>query len=66
MLVLSRKVGEQICIGDGVVVTVLDVSGKRVRIGVAAPRDVTVDRGEIRQQRETFAPTQWEIELALG
>lgn len=70
MLVLCRKVGEQICIGDGVVVTVLGVSGRRVRIGVAAPQDVLVDRGEVREKRLTEFPADcapvWEAELAVS
>ena len=51
MLVLSRKQGEQICIGKGVVLTVLSVHGGRVRLGIQAPREVTVDRQEIRQRK---------------
>lgn len=51
MLVLSRKSGEQICIGDGVVLTVISVHGDRVRLGVQAPPEVSVDRQEIRQRK---------------
>lgn len=47
MLVLSRKPGESIVIGDGIKLTVLDVQGSKVRIGVDAPRDVPVHRQEI-------------------
>lgn len=47
MLVLSRRVGERVMIGDDVVVTVLDVRGDVVRIGVAAPRSVAVHREEL-------------------
>lgn len=47
MLVLSRKVGEQVHIGDGITVTVLASQGGRVRLGVAAPRDVRIRRGEL-------------------
>ncbi len=47
MLVLSRKEGERILIGDSVVVTVVRVSGDRVRIGIEAPRHVTVMREEL-------------------
>jgi len=51
MLVLSRKTGEQIVLPEaGVSITVLGVSGKRVRIGVEAPHDVAVHRTEIWQQ----------------
>lgn len=47
MLVLSRKVGERIVIGDDVVVTVVEVSGNRVRVGIEAPRSKQVLRSEI-------------------
>jgi len=51
MLVLCRKQGEQICIGEGVVLTVIRIHGDRVRLGIQAPREVTVDRQEIRQRK---------------
>ena len=47
MLILSRKVGETLMIGDAVTVTVLAVKGNQVRIGVNAPKDVAVHREEI-------------------
>lgn len=47
MLVLSRRVGESIIIGDNVTVTVLEVRGEVVRIGIDAPRSVTVHREEL-------------------
>lgn len=47
MLVLSRKPGESVTIGDEVRVTVLSVSGKQVRIGIEAPNDIAVHREEI-------------------
>lgn len=50
MLILTRKVGETLVIGDDVTVTVLGVKGNQVRIGVDAPRDVTVHREEIAQR----------------
>ena len=46
MLVLTRKVGEKVLIGGGVVVTVLAVRGGRVRLGITAPAEVSVRRGE--------------------
>ena len=47
MLILTRRVGETLIIGDDVSVTVLDVKGNQVRIGITAPKDVTVHREEI-------------------
>jgi carbon storage regulator len=47
MLVLSRRVGDSVVIGDDVVVTVLEVRGDVVRIGVDAPREVAVRRKEL-------------------
>ena len=47
MLVLSRRVGEQILIGDDIVVTILDSRGDGVRIGIEAPRSTRVNRAEV-------------------
>jgi carbon storage regulator len=47
MLILTRRVGETIMIGNDVTVTVLGVKGNQVRVGVSAPRDVAVHREEI-------------------
>ena len=52
MLVLSRRVGESIVIGDDVTVTVLDVRGDVVRVGIQAPRSVTVHREELLRELE--------------
>lgn len=47
MLVLSRKKNERIVIDGGIEVTVIDIRGDKVRLGIAAPREVAVHRGEI-------------------
>ena len=48
MLVLTRRVDERIMIGDSITVTVLEVRGDQVRLGIDAPRDVEVVREELR------------------
>ncbi|MBD9537203.1 carbon storage regulator [Stenotrophomonas sp. ATCM1_4] len=50
MLILTRRVGETLMIGDSVSVTVLGVKGNQVRIGITAPKDVAVHREEIFQR----------------
>lgn len=47
MLALTRKIGERIVIGDSITVTVVDVKGDSVRIGIEAPKEVRILRGEL-------------------
>jgi carbon storage regulator len=61
MLVISRKRGERICLGDDVVVTVLEVVGSTVRLGIEAPDEIRVYRHEIweavKQENKAAADT---------
>ena len=50
MLILTRRVGETLVVGDDITVTVLGVKGNQVRLGVNAPKDVSVHREEIYQR----------------
>lgn len=50
MLVLTRKKEQSIVIGEGIVITVLEIRGEQVRLGIVAPKEVTVHRQEIYQQ----------------
>lgn len=54
MLVLSRKVGEQLVIGDNIRVVIHRVAGNRVTIGIEAPNDVRIIRGELQAHDQTF------------
>jgi len=54
MLVLSRRESERIRLGDSIVVTVVKVAGDRVRLGIEAPADVLVLRGELERRRATM------------
>jgi carbon storage regulator len=56
MLILTRRVGESLMIGDEVNVTVLGIKGNQVRIGVNAPKDVSVHREEIYQRIQQEQP----------
>jgi carbon storage regulator len=54
MLVLTRKVGEEIVIDNVIRVTITSIKGDKVRIGITAPPEVTVDRAEIHARRQQF------------
>jgi carbon storage regulator len=56
MLVLTRKVGERVLIGDVAVIEVLEVQGRRVRFGIQAPQGVKVLRQELVTAADTQAP----------
>ena len=58
MLILTRRVGETLMIGDSVTVTILGVKGNQVRVGITAPKDVAVHREEIFQRIGREAASQ--------
>ena len=58
MLVLSRKIGERILIGDNIAVTVVRITGNGVRIGIEAPLDMAVIRQELKDQMAGCAAEQ--------
>jgi carbon storage regulator len=64
MLVLTRKPGEKIHIGTGILITVAHVKGNKVRIGIEAPADVPVLRGELSDFLATQAPESRSLEEA--
>ena len=54
MLVLTRRVGEEIVIGDTVRVTIVSMQNGRVKVGITAPKQVTVHREEVQQRIQEF------------
>jgi len=66
MLVLSRQRDESIIIGDNIVITIVDVRGDKVRLGIQAPREVSVHRREVYEaiQRENQHATEIRAEDA--
>jgi carbon storage regulator len=52
MLVLSRKRGEKVYIGDNICITVVDLDGGRIRLGIEAPREVPIHREELMPEPE--------------
>jgi carbon storage regulator len=54
MLVLSRKVGESIVIGEDILVKIIEINGKRVRLGLEAPTNIAIRRAEAMPPQEEF------------
>lgn len=62
MLVLSRRIGESVVVGDNIAITILEVRGDIVRVGIEAPREVKVHRAELlaeleKTNKEAASPT---------
>ncbi len=57
MLILTRRIGELIRVGDNVTVTVMDIKGQQVRLGIEAPKEVAVHRQEIYERIKREAET---------
>jgi carbon storage regulator len=55
MLVLTRRIGEEIIIDNNIRVTIVSIDGGKVRLGIAAPPEVRVDRQEVHERRREFA-----------
>jgi carbon storage regulator len=68
MLVLSRTLDESIMIGDNIVITIVDIRGDKVRLGIEAPSDVTVHRQEVYEaiQRENRTSGQLPAERQMA
>ena len=66
MLVLSRKIGERLIIGDGITVVVNRIAGNRVTLGIEAPSEVRIVRGELRPREMEFAGAVHEPQAALA
>ena len=66
MLILTRKVGEQIVIDDNIVVTIVAIDGNKIRLGIEAPKSVRVDRAEVHQRRLTEEAHVSDRELVLA
>lgn len=65
MLVLSRKQQQEVVIGDNIKITVVKIKGNTVRLGIEAPRDVKVIRGELPRLPETAAAPEEHVELEV-
>ena len=58
MLILTRRIGETVVIGDDISVTILGVKGNQIRVGISAPKNVSVHREEVYRKLKSEAPAQ--------
>lgn len=65
MLILTRKIGESLLIGDDVEITVLSIRGSQVKLGVKAPKEISVHREEIYQRIKALAEQQNDVETQV-
>lgn len=65
MLVLTRKVGERIVIGDSIVLTVVRIQGDKIRLGIDAPQDVGIHREEVRDRIQAAARPSHPVSTAV-
>lgn len=61
MLIVTRRIGERLHIGDNIVIEIVDTEGPRARVGVDAPRDIRVVRGELERHDKPVATDAWLI-----
>jgi carbon storage regulator len=66
MLVLSRRLGETLIIGDDIKITVLGISGNQVRLGIAAPKNVSVHREEVYRRIQDEQGGEQDSEPSIG
>ena len=66
MLVLTRRLGEEIIIGGNISVSIEAIQGNKVRLGIAAPDSVTIDRREVHERRIVFANDRADVNANSG
>ena len=65
MLVLTRKANEEILIGDNIKITLVRIKGGSVRVGIEAPRDVRIVRGELKKREDVMPPAHVDADVEI-